>query len=1154
MRSLGQALIIAAAYFATGKLGLLLAIPPGYATAVWLPSGVALVGVLLFGYRACFGVVLGSFLVNIGISFDSSNADAIIRSSAIAGSIAAGAALQAAAGTFLVRRFVGFPNALDNEREVGKFLALGGPASCLVNASWSVSTLFLAGAVSANDFLFHWWTWWVGDSIGVLIVTPLVLAWIAEPRASWRPRRMAITVPLGIAFALAVVFFIRASQWEQERIRNVFVEQANSIGASLKGSVDRYIEVLHSFRDFYGASQYVSRQEFHDFGAGPLVRYPGFQALSWNPRVTAAERPAWEAELSKEIGAPAAITERDAKGGLVPASPRTEYVAVRYIDPLPQNTAALGYDVSSDPVRAEALMRARDSGGPAATARIVLVQDVRREPGFLVFLPVYRGGTTPGTVQARREHLLGYATGVFRVSDMVAPSVKSVNKAEIQLLLTDGAAPPEMRFLYSDHHTFEQGILDEAEHARAGAHTIEFNVAGRSWLLSVTPTELYLARHRGWQAWTMLAAGFLFSGLLGAFLLVITGRAQRIERLAEGLRVEAGDRRRAEARVRRLNRLYAIQSAINSLSIRVRDRDELYRETCRIAVDEGKFRFAWVGAVDRGEMLVKPVAYSGEAQSFLSATADRYLLIEGGPLSLVAQAINAKEVTIANDVANDPRILFKQEHAQLGVQSLGVLPFIVSGEAIGALVLHAEERNFFDEEEIALLREMAGDIGFALGHLEKEEKLNYLAYYDPLTGLANRTLFLDRLRQGMSAVENERRKLAVAVFDLERFKMINDSFGMRGGDELLKQVANRFSIHWPEANSVARVGADEFAVVWRGSKSDEDLVRVESHLNRLFGTPFNIGGQECRVAAKVGIALYPSDGVDADTVFGNAESALKRAKRTGEHYLFYLQEMNTRVAEKLSLENKLRQALEREEFVLHYQPKINLETGDMTGVEALIRWQSPELGLVPPMRFIPLLEETGLILEVGSWALMRASRDHRNWVEANLRAPRVAVNVSAIQLRQKDFVRMVEQAIIGDVSPTGIDLEITESLIMDDIHRTMDKLKDVRQLGIDIAIDDFGTGYSSLAYLAKLPVQSLKIDRSFTITMLKEVASMTLVRTIIELAHALNLTVIAEGVDSDEQAKALKLLRCDEMQGYIFSKPLPLEQMTALLKPKVEGV
>jgi EAL domain-containing protein (putative c-di-GMP-specific phosphodiesterase class I) len=260
--------------------------------------------------------------------------------------------------------------------------------------------------------------------------------------------------------------------------------------------------------------------------------------------------------------------------------------------------------------------------------------------------------------------------------------------------------------------------------------------------------------------------------------------------------------------------------------------------------------------------------------------------------------------------------------------------------------------------------------------------------------------------------------------------------------------------------------------------------------------------------------------------------------------------MTERIAEKVSLENKLRQALEKDEFVLHYQPKVDVESRRLLGVEALIRWQRPELGLVPPLEFIPLLEETGLILQVGSWALKRALLDHRYWGERALKTPRVAVNVSPIQLRQHDFVDIVKQVLTDGVAPTGLDLEITENLVMEDIQTNIKKLTSLRELGVEIAIDDFGTGYSSLSYLAKLPVQSLKIDRSFVVAMLDGRDGMTLVSTIVSLAHSLRLKVVAEGVDSEDQAKHLRLLRCDEMQGYLVSRPLPRDELTALLAPK----
>jgi predicted signal transduction protein with EAL and GGDEF domain len=367
---------------------------------------------------------------------------------------------------------------------------------------------------------------------------------------------------------------------------------------------------------------------------------------------------------------------------------------------------------------------------------------------------------------------------------------------------------------------------------------------------------------------------------------------------------------------------------------------------------------------------------------------------------------------------------------------------------------------------------------------------------------------------------------------------------------LLKQVAARLGRGRGHSGAIARISADHFGAILHDIKHDAEVSHaLDDLLNLGFAAPFIVDGSELKIAAKSGIALYPGDGADADALLRNAEVALRKAKTTGEKRVFYTHEMTQIIAARITLETRLRQALEREEFVLHYQPKVDLETRRIQGVEALIRWQSPDLGLVPPMQFIPVLEETGMILEAGAWALRRAVLDHRHWVKQKLVAPRVAVNVSAIQVRQPSFVDVVKDILREGANPPGIDIEITESLIMEDVAGTIDKLKILRDLGMSIAIDDFGTGYSSLGYLSRLPVHSLKIDRSFIDTMADNPDTMTLVSTIISLAHALRLKVCAEGVETDAQASVLRLLRCDEMQGYLVSRPVPLEELTRLLTP-----
>ena len=373
---------------------------------------------------------------------------------------------------------------------------------------------------------------------------------------------------------------------------------------------------------------------------------------------------------------------------------------------------------------------------------------------------------------------------------------------------------------------------------------------------------------------------------------------------------------------------------------------------------------------------------------------------------------------------------------------------MVGGETAAVMTLHAGETDFFDEQEMKLLQDLAGDIAFAMGHIRQQEKIGYLAYYDSLTGLANRSLFIEHCSQYLHSSGQQGEKLALVVFDVERLRTVNESLDRQAGDALLKALAKCLA-KGADRSEVARISADHFAALIQGVKGRSEVIRrFERMWQDCFGTPYLIEGTELRIAGKAGIALFPRDGIDAETSVRNAEAALRRAKDTGERQVFHAAEMTERSAEKLSLENRLRQALEKGEFVLHYQPKVGLAARRIVGVEALIRWQNPELGLVPPGEFIPLMEETGIILEGGAWALSRG--------------PRVAVNLSAVQLRKKDYLATLEAALRRGASPAGIDLEITESLVMEDIQGNIDKLKGARLLGVGIAIDDFGTGYSSL--------------------------------------------------------------------------------------------
>jgi diguanylate cyclase (GGDEF)-like protein/PAS domain S-box-containing protein len=628
-----------------------------------------------------------------------------------------------------------------------------------------------------------------------------------------------------------------------------------------------------------------------------------------------------------------------------------------------------------------------------------------------------------------------------------------------------------------------------------------------------------------------------------------------------GLRGTAQDiseRKAQELKIARLSRIQAVLSGINALIVRVRDRDELFRETCRIAVEAGAFKMAWIGVIDPQTLDGKIVAWHGGEEGYLDKI--RLTAGDGTPDSErpACRALRQMQPVICNDLAADPSLAaLRDDLRRRGHKSAACFPLTVTGRPDAVIALFAGELDYFDDEEARLLLELAGNISFAVDHIEKAEKLNYLAYYDVLTGLANRSLFLEWVALYMRSAVRRGHKLALFVIDLERFKNINDSLGQSAGDALLRQVAKWLTRNAVgDGNLVARVGVDHFAVVLPEVKQESNVVRLlEKWIEAFLEHRFHLNDAVFRISHKVGIALFPDDGVDADTLFKNAEAALKKAKASGDRYLFYTQKMTETVAGKLTLENQLRQALDKGEFVLHYQPKVNLASGKLASAEALIRWNDPRTGLVLPGRFIPILEETGLIYEVGRWALRQAIEDYLRWRSAGLAAVRIAVNVSPLQLRNPGFIAEIRQAIGIDAhAAAGLELEITESLIMEDVKHSIASLQAIRAMGVSIAIDDFGTGFSSLSYLAKLPVDTLKIDRSFVIDMTAAPEGLALVSTIISLTHSLKLKVVAEGVETEEQSRLLRLLNCDEMQGFLFSKPVPGEIFeTRYLAPPPAG-
>lgn len=596
-----------------------------------------------------------------------------------------------------------------------------------------------------------------------------------------------------------------------------------------------------------------------------------------------------------------------------------------------------------------------------------------------------------------------------------------------------------------------------------------------------------------------------------------------------------------------LSRMRQIAGDVSAAITRLRDREPLLREICRIAVDVGGLKGAWAGVVDERAERILPIAWRGMDESFQTPLSFD-LNGEAGSPSLAVHATLRGMPVVENDVgASTLGARWKEATLARGFASAIALPFKSGGRVGGVAVLFSDRPNAFDADEQRLFADMAADVGLAIENMDRQAQIDYLAYFDVLTGLANPRLFRDRLAHLLDEARRSTFHVAVAIFDIERMRAVNDAFGRTAGDEVLREIAGRLAEQFGD-DRVARIATDSFALAIPGLSNPLDAGSlVSNRVHNVLSRDLNIGGRKIRVGARCGVAMYPQDGEEPEHLLKNAEAALKTAKAINDRVVFYTRQFNADIAARVSLETRLRRAVESQQFVLHFQPKVGLKSGRIEGLEALIRWNDPETGLVPPARFIALLEDTGLILEVGRWAMHEAASISRKWSTLHRQAPRVAVNVSSLQLRRDEFLDEVRSALGTGESFAGLDLEITESMVMHDIDRSKRLIAQLREAGVRIALDDFGTGHSSLSHLARLPLDDLKIDRSFVHAMNDSPTDFSIVSMIVALARSLRLNIVAEGVETEEQLKLLRQLRCDQAQGYLLGRPVPAEQIEALL-------
>ncbi|KAA3654301.1 MAG: EAL domain-containing protein [Proteobacteria bacterium] len=1074
---LKRALLLFLAYAATGILSLQLAIPPGYVAPLFPPAGIALAGALLYGPRMLPSVWLGSIAVNV---FAQWQAGVPLNLGGTLLVVALGATLQAMAGVALVRRWVGYPTALDRARLIVRFLFLAGPVSCLVSASIGVSVLALTGALPMEDAAFSWWNWWAGDALGVLIFVPLVFVLSARPHAAWRPRRRVVVPPLLIALLMVSLVIFQVGRWEGQRLADDFGRNADALMGRIFTQAKDHLDALQALERAVTVMRGTDAASFRRFTEPWFARYRGLRVMGWAPAVTEAERPDFVTRMRAELGPDFHLFERDAAGNALPVALAERYYPIIYAEPKALNSAVIGLNpLSFAPARA-ALTAAEQTGTQVATLPLRLQQEPEDQRGVVIYQPVF----DPAGATDLPERL-GMVYVAMRLGDTVEAALSGQAAEHMRLCLADLDPVQGPLRLYGP-----AGCEHDPALASALVVSDNFSFAGRTWDVRITALPGYAAAHRGWVVWIALVTNLLAVGMLGAFLLLTSAHTQQVEALVgkRTAQLAATSERLREQRVA-LARAQAIAQLgsweLNAADDTLSGSDELYRLLDR-APAAGLDLTGLLGTVHE---------------------ADRPRL---------AEAI-ARLRQVAGAAAMDARYGGPGGEARIGhVQ-------------IESVALPGGELR---------VRGTLQDVTLAR---ESEAHIQYLAHYDALTRLPNRSLWMRDTSHALSSAERHGDQLAVLFLDLDQFKTVNDSLGHPVGDQLLSAVAERLQECLREEDLLARLGGDEFVVLVPRLAQPEDAAAVARQITTALVAPFAIDGHELVVSASIGIALYPQDGTDVDTLLKQADLAMYGAKDAGRNtYRFFEDRMNAQAYQRLTLETALRRAIERNELVLHYQPQMGMPEGRAVGCEALLRWTSRDLGEVPPHRFIPVAETSGLILPIGDWVLREACRQQRQWASEGRPDMRVAINISAIQFRHGGFeARLKDILDETGADPAMIELEITESALMQAGGDMVERLWGLRDMGLTLALDDFGTGYSSLAYLKRFPIHRLKIDRSFVKDLPDDAEDRAIASATMSLARDLGMAVVAEGVETAAQRDFLVAGGCRLLQGYFYGKPVP---------------
>jgi diguanylate cyclase (GGDEF)-like protein len=904
-----------------------------------------------------------------------------------------------------------------------------------------------------------------------------------------------------VGVTLSISAWIAVSLREDSLEALEFSARANSVALILQDGIGEYTHRVEAVRALFQASETpVIRSEYVAFTGILLHDQKDVMSVSWIPRVTREQREEFERAAVSE-GLPGyRIKSIQPGGSMAPSPDLREHFPILYSSNEKPGSPVYGLNLNDGGARQQTLERARDSNRITFSSSLAVIRGVSTELNFFLALPVYGPGLPHDTAEERRNNLVGFVQGLFQTGAIVKKILASATTPSgMDLYFYPPDASLDAAPIYVHASRLRTVPIEPQPRTAlaAGRHwSGEIKVGDGRWAVIAVPIPEALGAHGRSGAWLMLAAGLLLTTVVAAYIWTSRRYAQHLrsankhlDQTLDALKI-ANEQSRAQT--------LRFDTALNNMS-------------------HGLIMF------DASERLV--------------VCNDRYLKMYGLSRDIVKRGCTLSD--LLQHRAEKGQLFRDPEQVRDEIRAV-----VTIGKPINS-ILEAP-----DGRVVSVTTEPMASGGWVTTHediterREAQARISHMALHDALTNLPNRMFFREQMEIRLAQLERGQ-KFAVLCFDLDQFKTVNDTLGHPFGDELLRQVSDRVRSCLREGDTIARLGGDEFAVLQGSINQPTETTALAARLIEVIGAPFDLNGHQAVIGASVGIAVAPSDASDPDQLLKNADLALYRAKKDGGRaYRFFEPEMDALMQTRRALELDLRKALVNGEFELYYQPLVNIESQAICGFEALLRWHHPERGLIPPGDFIPLAEETALIVPIGEWVLRQACEEAARW-------PRnidLAVNLSPVQFKNPHLCQLVMTALArSGLESRRLELEITESVLLLNSESTLATLHRLRGLGVRISMDDFGTGYSSLSYLRSFPFDKIKIDRSFVHDLASNPDSMAIIRAVTSLGTSLGMTTTGEGVETQEELDYLKKEGCTQAQGYFYSRPKPATEISAML-------